>query len=80
MAWHDLSGTLGAALILLAYGLQQTGRLTASQLPYPLLNAGGALLVLHSLLQAFNLAAFLLELAWLLLSLYGLGQLIRRRR
>ncbi len=79
MGWHDLSGTLGAALMLLAYGLLQTGRLKAEQLPYPLLNAGGALLVLHSLLQAFNLAAFLLELAWLLLSLYSLGRFIRRR-
>ena len=45
------------------------------------MNAAGALLVLVSLLYAFNLSAFVMEVAWLAVSIYGIvrGRKIRRR-
>ena len=72
--WPDAIGLLGVVLILLAYFLLQAGRLRGNALPYQLLNALGAVLVMVSLLYAFNLSAFLMELAWLLVSIYGIAR------
>ncbi|MCE7949930.1 MAG: hypothetical protein DYH18_02330 [Xanthomonadales bacterium PRO7] len=75
--WSDAVGLLGVVLILLAYYLLQSGRMRGNALPHQLLNAIGAILILVSLLYEFNLSAFLMELAWLLLSIYGI---VRSRR
>ena len=72
MQWPDALGLLGVVLILLAYFLLQAGRMGGHSLTYQLMNASGALLVLVSLLYAFNLSAFLMELAWLAVSIYGI--------
>ena len=45
-----------------------------------LMNAVGALFVLVSLLYAFNLSAFLMELAWLIVSVYGILRGRKKRR
>ncbi|MGH8042774.1 MAG: CBU_0592 family membrane protein [Rudaea sp.] len=70
--WYDWAGLIGVAMILFAYLLLQAGRLRGDALPHQLLNAAGALLILISLLYAFNLSAFLMELAWLAVSIYGI--------
>ena len=49
-AWYDILGTVGVAVIILAYILLQNERLRSDQLAYSLLNAVGAALVLESLL------------------------------
>lgn len=77
MHWYDCAGLLGVLAILLAYYLLQAGRLHGHALIYQLLNAFGALAVLVSLLYAFNLSAFVMELAWLVVSIYGI---VRARR
>lgn len=77
--WPDAVGLLGVILILLAYYLLQSGRMRGNALPNQLLNAIGATLVLVSLLYEFNLSAFLMELAWLLLSIYGMARSRKRR-
>ena len=74
MHWPDALGLLGVVLILLAYFLLQAGRMRGHALSYQLLNAVGALLVLVSLLYAFNLSAFLMEVAWLAVSIYGIAR------
>jgi len=74
MHWPDAVGLLGVLLILLAYFLLQAGRMRGHSLVYQLMNAFGALLVLVSLFYAFNLSAFLMELAWLAVSIYGIAK------
>ncbi len=76
----DVVGTIGVALILIAYVLLQIGRLRSDAAMYSLLNAVGAILILVSLAYEFNFAAFLMEFAWLLVSLYGLGKFFVARR
>lgn len=71
-------GFLGAALMLVAYFLLQTRRLSAEALYYSLLNLAGALLVIVSLLHAWNLSAFIIECAWALVSLIGLWKLWKK--
>lgn len=80
MEWHDLVGSAGAALIVIAYGLLQTRRLDSESLAYSAMNALGSGGILLSLLLNFNLAAFIVEGFWLLISLYGLANWLHRRR
>ena len=72
--WHDLLGTIGVVMVLLAYFLLQVGRMRAEDVRYSLLNGIGAGLVVLSLLFEFNLSALLLEGFWVLISLIGVWQ------
>ncbi|MGH8116227.1 MAG: CBU_0592 family membrane protein [Rhodanobacteraceae bacterium] len=66
-------GLIGAVLVLLAFFLLQARKLHGNGLVYQLMNALGALGVALSLLFGrFNLPAFLLEVAWLAISIYGI--------
>ena len=78
--WHDLIGNLGVLLILLSYLLLQLGRVRPDGLRFSLANGVGALLILISLIQEFNLSAFLIEAAWLLISAGGVLRYMLRRR
>ena len=69
---YDFIGNVGILLILGAYWALQTERASARSRGYNIANATGAAAILVSLLFKFNLSAFLIELAWLGISLYGL--------
>ncbi len=77
--WPDFVGNIGIVLILYAYWALQTEKLTARDGSYNLLNFGGALLILFSLIFKFNWSAFLIELAWALISLYGIFKSYRAK-
>ena len=78
--WYDLVGLGGTLAILAAYFLLQTRRVSGTGLVYQLLNLFGAAGVLVSLVGQFNLSVFLLELAWVLVSGYGILRSLRERR
>ena len=80
LAWYDWVGLLGTLMVLGAFFLLQAGRLTGTSLVYQLLNLFGAAGVLVSLAGTFNLAVFLLELTWVLISGYGIARSFRSRR
>ncbi|HEV2885261.1 MAG TPA: hypothetical protein VGW36_10405 [Pyrinomonadaceae bacterium] len=71
-SWFDLVGNVGVLLMVIAYLLLQLEKLSGSDVSYLLLNAIGAVFVIVSLLFRFNFSAFLMEVFWLLISLYGL--------
>ncbi len=77
-AWHDLVGNVGVALILGTYLALQIGRLDAKSVAYSALNALGAGSITVSLLFDFNLSAFVVEAAWVAVSVYGLVRAFRR--
>ncbi|MDE3211326.1 MAG: hypothetical protein KGM46_11355 [Pseudomonadota bacterium] len=79
--WHDWAGYVGVALVLLAYLLLQERKLQGHGLVYQLMNTAGAIGVMLSLLFGnFNMAAFLMQLAWLLIGIYGMVRGARFRR
>ena len=78
-AWYDILGTLGVAVIILAYVLLQIGRLRSEHLAYSLLNAVGATLILVSLYYSFNFPSFVVEFFWLIISLFGIGKYFFKR-
>jgi len=70
--WVDTVGLVGVLLVLVTFGCAQFGRLKVQGLIYPTCNAIGAVFILLSLSKDFNLSAFVIECAWLLISLAGL--------
>lgn len=78
--WATITGIVGTLLVLLAFFLLQARKLHGNGAVYQLLNAIGAAAIIVSLFHQFNLASMVLEIAWLLISLYGLAVGIRHRR
>ena len=72
LAWYDWVGLLGTVIILLGFLMLQAGRLAGTGLVYQLINLFGAAGILVSLTGKFNLSVFLLEAAWMAVSLYGI--------
>ena len=69
---HDLIGFLGAIAILVAYFLLQAKKMSSDGLIYSVLNLAGAILILFSLFNAWNLTAVLIEIIWGGISLFGI--------
>jgi hypothetical protein len=81
--WHDWAGYVGVVLVLLAFLLLQARKLHGNGLTYQLMNIAGALGVMLSLLfGSFNLPAFVMEVAWALIGIYGVlrGNRLRREK
>ena len=76
--WHDIVGTLGVAIILVAYVLLQIERMRSDAALFSLMNAVGAVMILVSLWYEFNFASFLMEFFWLVVSLFGIGKYFLR--
>ncbi|MBA2078123.1 MAG: hypothetical protein BGP10_00525 [Rhodanobacter sp. 68-29] len=79
--WHDWAGYIGVLLVLLAFFLLQAHKLHGNGLTYQLMNVLGAVGVMLSLLfGSFNWPAFVMQLAWLLIGIYGIVRGAQRRR
>lgn len=71
-AWYDIIGSIGVAVVIITYLLLQTERIRSESLLYSVLNGLGAGLIVFSLFYSFNFSAFIVELLWVLISLYGI--------
>ena len=75
----DAGGAVGAAYAAYHGYLGQARKLNGTGFVYQLMNALGSAGIIYSLVFAFNLPAMLLEIAWLLISIYGMIQSRRAR-
>lgn len=79
--WHDWAGYIGVLLVLLAFFLLQAHKLYGNGPIYQLMNILGALGVMVSLLfGSFNWPAFIMQLAWMLIGIYGVVRSMQKRR
>lgn len=76
----DIIGNIGVVFFLAGYYLLQRGTISHASLTYLGLNLVGSLLLLGSLAIHWNLAAFLLEAAWALISIMGIIHYYRKQR
>lgn len=76
----DLIGILGVTLIVIAYILLQVEKMGAQDLSFSLLNTIGAFFIIVSLLFEWNLASFLMEFIWMMISLYGVFKYYRLKK
>jgi len=65
-------GDVGMVCFLGAYFLLQRGRMSVDSYAYSAVNLLGSVLLMISLLHDWNMPAFLLEVAWAVISTYGL--------
>lgn len=77
--WTDFVGSVGVAILIITFLLLQLGKLESSRLIYSLLNGLGASFIAFSLLFDFNLAAFIIEIFWILISLVGVYRTLSTR-
>jgi hypothetical protein len=66
------AGIAGATLLVGAYFANQLDWLKSEDWRYPLANLLGALLIMVSLITAWNLSAAIMECFWAAISVYGL--------
>jgi hypothetical protein len=78
--WYDFAGIAGVILILIAYLMLQLGRWGGIDLRYTVFNLAGALLIIVSLIYEFNLSAFLMEVAWVLISFIGIHRALTGKK
>ena len=69
--YSNIIGIVGVVMVLIVYFLLQINRLSQSALVFSLTNFIGSVLILISLAYHYNLASFVIEVAWLLISLFG---------
>ena len=79
LQWYDWIGILGTSMVLVAFLLLQSRRLHGNGIAYQLLNLFGAGGVLVSLWDRFNPSVFVLELAWVAISAYGIVRSFKAR-
>ncbi len=65
-------GFIGMIFIVWAYFLLQANRYGIDSLYYQLLNLIGAILLLISLFVHFNLGSFIIEVFWIIITIYGM--------
>lgn len=72
-------GLLGVVIVLFAYLMLQLGRMSARELRYSFTNLIGSVLILVSLYYHLNIASLVIEIAWLVISLYGVFKALNRK-
>ncbi len=68
----QIIGFIGMLFIVYAYFLLQTRKVQHSSLKFQIFNLIGAILLIISLLVHFNLGSFLIEIFWIIITIYGI--------
>ena len=68
-------GVFGAVLYLVSYFLLQTGFIGGNSNTYTLMNLAAASCVAISLTVAFNAASMIVQVSWIVISIYGLARM-----
>jgi hypothetical protein len=77
---YEIIGLAGAGSYMLGYGLLQFGLIRGRGAAYILFNMMAATLVMISLLNAFNVSSFLIQLFFFVVSIFGLTRLYLETR
>ena len=73
-------GFFGMIFIVIAYLFLQTNKYSINSLQYQLLNLIGAILLLISLFVHFNLGSFIIEIFWIIITIYGIIINIKKKK
>jgi hypothetical protein len=76
---YDLIGFVGAAVMVAAYFANQQRWLASEDWRYPAANLVGAVLILTSLLFAWNFPSVVIALFWAVISVWGLARALSDR-
>lgn len=68
------------AFVVIAYLFLQINKYTIKSIEYQLLNLVGAILLLISLFVHFNLGSFIIEVFWIIITIYGIAVNIKDKK
>lgn len=71
----EVAGAFGVGLYISAYAALQFGFIRGQGYIYPMLNLFAASFVLVSLMQSFNMASAIIQVAWITLSTIGMARI-----
>lgn len=75
----DLVGNVGVFLIIISYLLLQLNKLKSKDILYSAMNLIGATFVIISLIESFNMSAFVIEVFWVGISFVGVVNYFKNR-
>jgi len=73
-------GFAGMAFVVIAYLFLQINKYTIKSIQYQLLNLIGAILLLISLCVHFNFGSFVIEIFWIIITIYGISKNIKEKK
>jgi len=73
-------GFIGMVFVVVAYLFLQTNKYTIKSIQYQLLNLVGAILLLISLCVHFNFGSFIIEIFWIIITIYGISKNIKEKK
>jgi len=76
----DFIGNIGVFLIIFSYLLLQLKKIESGNIKYSLMNLFGASFVIISLLDNFNISAFVVEGFWVIISGIGIYNFLKSRK
>ena len=79
MTLYSIIGLIGVATVIAAYALMTSGKLAASTARYQWLNVCGTLLILVSMVEQWNLPAFIANILWVAIGAYSLVKIYKAR-
>ena len=68
----DVIGIIGVSIIVVTYLLLQLQKISSQTLTYSILNIVGSIMILYSLIDNWNLASFVIQVFWIIISLFGI--------
>lgn len=68
----QIIGFIGMLFIVYAYFLLQINKVKHNSLKFQIINLVGAILLIISLCVHFNLGSFLIEVFWIIITIYGI--------
>lgn len=77
---YQIIGFIGMVFIVYAYFLLQIGTYDSKSLKFQYINLIGAILLLISLFVHFNLGSFIIEVFWIIITLYGIYKHYREKK
>lgn len=72
----DIIGCFGTIIVLVAYIMLQMRKLDSHHALFSFLNLAGGLMILVSLYYCWNLAAVAMEVAWVIISGFGMFKVL----
>lgn len=77
---YQIIGFIGMLFIVWAYFLLQVKKYDITSYTYQILNLIGAILLLISLFVHFNLGSFIIEVFWIIITLYGMYKNLKEKK
>lgn len=79
MTLPTIIGLAGVFIVLVAYWLLASGRMSNDDWRYPAINIIGTLGIVVSLLENWNPASMVAQLVWIAISIVGLMRIAKKR-